>query len=192
MPKTYIHALTKCIQQSAFKYTIPSCMSANMPLTRHEYNSQCLFLQCTLVLIYIILFISFMYLTIHELELWPMCWHILHTLPIVFPINWMPSFSTRTLHQEYIYVVFISVSKKVAFQVLFKGRKILVPVWFITFPYPYLDISNQVLVSYMTSLLAFIPITSSYLLILWLLSHNQINMTFYYVSVCIQKLKDLN
>jgi hypothetical protein len=101
----------------------------------------------------------------------------------------MPSFSTRTLHQEYNYVVFISVSKKVAVQVLFKGRNILVPVWLITFPYPYLAISNHVLVSYMTSLLAFIPITSSYLLILWLLPHNQINMTFYYVSVCIQKLK---
>jgi hypothetical protein len=101
----------------------------------------------------------------------------------------MPSFSTRTLHQEYNYVVFISVSKKVAAQVLFKGRKLLVPVWFITFPYPYLAISNQVLVSYMTSLLAFIPITSSYLLILWLLPHNQINMTFYCVSVCIQRLK---
>jgi hypothetical protein len=101
----------------------------------------------------------------------------------------MPSFSTRTLHQEYNYVVFISVSKKVAAQVLFKGRKLLIPAWFITFPYPYFAISNQVLVSYMTSLLAFIPITSSYILILWLSPHNQINMTFYYVSVCIQKLK---
>ena len=118
-----------------------------------------------------------------------MCWHIIHTLPIVFPINWMSSFSTRTLHQEYNYVVLISVSKKVATQVLFKGRKLLVPVWLITFPYSYLTISNHVLVSYMTSLLAFIPTTSYYLLNLWLLPHNQINMTFYYVSVCIQKLK---
>ena len=98
-----------------------------------------------LALNYIMLFISVMYLTIHELELWPMCWHILHTLPIVFPINWMPSFSTRTLHQEYNFVVFISVSKKVAVQVLFKGRNILVPV------VHNLPISNPALVSYMTS-----------------------------------------
>ena len=135
------------------------------------------------------LFISVTYLSIHGLEFWPMCWHILHTLPIVFPINWMPSFSTRTLHQEYNSVVIISVRKKVAVRVLFKSRKILVPVWLITFPYPYLTISNYVLVSHMTSLLEFIPITSSYLLFLWLLPHNQINMTFDYVNVCIQKLK---
>ena len=129
---------------------------ARVQLSMHTYSVH-------LALNYIILFISIMYLTIHKLEFWPMCWHILHTLPIVFPINWMPSFSTRTLHQEYNYVVFISVRKKVAAQVLFKGRKLLVCVWLITFPYPYLAISNQVLVSYMTSLLAFIPITSSYL-----------------------------
>ena len=118
-----------------------------------------------LALNYIIIFISVMYLTIHKLELWPMCWHILHTLHIVFPINWMSSFSTRTLHQEYNYVVFISVSKKVAIQILFKGRKILVLVWIITFPYLYLSISNHVIVSYMTRLLACILIRISYLLI---------------------------
>ena len=73
-----------------------------------------------LALNYIIIFILVMYLTIHELEFWPMCWHILHTLPIVFPINWMPSFSTQTLHQEYNSAVSISVSKKVAAQVYLK------------------------------------------------------------------------
>jgi hypothetical protein len=41
----------------------------------------------------------------------------------------------------------------------------------------------------MTSFRAFILVTNSYLLILWLLPHNQINMTFYYVDVCIQTLK---
>jgi hypothetical protein len=49
--------------------------------------------------------------------------------------------------------------------------------------------SNHVLVSYMTSFLAFILVTNSYLLILLLLPHNRINMTFYYVKVFIQKLK---
>ena len=130
-----------------------------------------------------------MYLTIHKLEIWPMSWHIIHTLPIVFSTICMPSFLTRTLHQEYNFVVFISIRKKVAAQVLFKIRNLLVPVWLINFPYPYLAISNQVLVSYMTRLLAFIPTTSYYLLNIWLLPHNQINMTFYYVSVCIQKLR---
>jgi hypothetical protein len=102
----------------------------------------------------------------------------------------MPSFSTRTLHQEYNFVVCISVSKKVAVQVLFKGRKShWVFVWYITFLYPYFSISNHVLVSYMTRFPGIIPITSSYLLFLWLLPHNQINMTCYYVSVCIQKIK---
>jgi hypothetical protein len=65
-------------------------------------------------------------------------------------------------------------------------------VWYITFPYPYLAISNHVLVSCMTSFPSIIPISSSYLLFLWLLPHNQINMTCYYVNVCIQKLKSFD
>jgi hypothetical protein len=62
-------------------------------------------------------------------------------------------------------------------------------VWYTTFPYPYLAIYNHVLVSCMTIFNGIIPITSSYLLFLWLLPHNQNNMTCYYVSVCILKLK---
>jgi hypothetical protein len=138
---------------------------------------------------YIMLSISIMYLTIHGLEFWLMCCHILHTLSIIFPINWMPSFPTQTLHQEYNSAVFISVIKKVATQVYLKVGRFWYLVWLIIFPYMYLSISNHVLVSYMTSFLAFILVTSSYLLILWLLPHKQINMTFYYVDVCIQKLK---
>jgi hypothetical protein len=142
-----------------------------------------------LALNYIMLSISVMYLTIHGLEFWPTYCHILHTLPIIFPINWMPSFPTRTLHQEYNYAVFISVRKKVADQIYSKVGSFWYLVWLIIFPYMYLSISNHVLVSYMTIFLAFILVTSSYLLIPWLLPHNQINMTFYYVDVCIQKLK---
>jgi hypothetical protein len=41
----------------------------------------------------------------------------------------------------------------------------------------------------MTSISSIIPITSSYILFLWLLPHNQVNMTCYYVSVCIQNLR---
>jgi hypothetical protein len=37
-----------------------------------------------------------------------------------------------------------------------------------------------------------IPIIGSYILFLWLLSHNQINMTCYYVSVCIQMLRSFD
>ena len=129
----YFHAIIKYIQPLHLVYNSISYY-AWVQFSVHTYSVH-------LALNYIMLFISVMYLTIHKLEFWPMCWHILHTLPIVFPINWMPSFSTRTLHQEYNYVVFISVSKKVAAQVLFKGRKHLVPVWLIKFhihtlPYP--------------------------------------------------------
>jgi hypothetical protein len=101
----------------------------------------------------------------------------------------MPSFSTRTLYQEYNYVVYISVSKNVAVQALFKGRKILGFVWYITFPYPYFSISNHVILSYMTSITDIHSYNNSYLLLLWLLPHNQINMTCYYVNVCIQNLR---
>ena len=134
-----MHVLTKHIQPLHLVYNSITYY-AWVQFSMHSYSVH-------LTLDYIMLSISVMYLTIPELELWPMCWHILHTLPIVFPINWMPSFSTRTLHQECNSMVIISVSKKVAVQVLFKGRKILVLVWLITFPYPYLAISNHVLLS---------------------------------------------
>ena len=142
-----------------------------------------------LALNYIMLSILVMYLTIHGLEFWPMCCHILHTLPIIFPINWMFSFPTWTLHQEYNSAVSISVSKKVAAQVYLKVGSFWYLVWLIIFPYMYLAISNHVLVSYMTSFPAIHSYNNLYLLFLWLLLHNQINMTFYYVDVCIQELK---
>ena len=138
-----MHVLTKHIQPLHLVYNSITHY-AWVQFSMHSYSVH-------LALNYIMLFISIMYLTIRELEFWPMCWHILHTLPIVFPINCMPSFSTRVLHQEYNSVVFIIVRKKVAVQVLFKGRNILVDMWFITFPYPYFSIPNHVLVSYMTS-----------------------------------------
>ena len=130
----YMHVLTKHIQQFHLVYNSITYY-AWVQFSMHTYSVH-------LALNYIMLFISVMYLTIHKLEFWPMCWHILHTLPIVFQINWMSSFSTQTLHQEYNFVVFISVSKNVAAQVLFKGRKILVPVSLITFPYPTMSWSH--------------------------------------------------
>jgi hypothetical protein len=44
----------------------------------------------------------------------------------------------------------------------------------------------------MTIFPGIIPITSSHLLFLWLLPHKKINMTCYYVSVCIQKIKSFD
>ena len=115
----YMHVLTKHIQPLHLVYNSITYY-AWVQFSMHSYSVH-------LALNYIMLFILVMYLTIHKLKLWPMCWHILHTLPYVFPINWLPSFSTRTLHQQYNFVVLISVSKKVAAQVLFKSRKLLVP-----------------------------------------------------------------
>jgi hypothetical protein len=128
-------------------------MSATLPLTRHECNSQCISIQCILALIVQnALYLS--HVSHHPLigNLANVLTHSPHT-PIDFSIIWMPSFLTQTLRQEYNYVVCISVRKKVAVQALFKGRKILLFVWYITFPYPYFAISNHVMVSYMTSFL---------------------------------------
>ena len=112
-----MHVLTKHIQPLHLVYNSITYY-AWLQFSMHTYSVH-------LALNYIMLFISVMYLTIHELELWPMCWRILHTLPIVFPINLIPSFSTWTLHQEYNYVVFISVRKIFAVQTLFISRKFI-------------------------------------------------------------------
>ena len=44
-----IHSQTH--STNAFKYTIISCISATLPLTRHERNSQCISIQCTFAFI---------------------------------------------------------------------------------------------------------------------------------------------
>ena len=130
-----------------------------------------------------------MHLTIHKLEIWPMSWPISTHFPLSSQLLGCLPFRPEHYTKNTILWYLLVLAKRLQSKFYLKVGSSLGIVWYIIFLYPYLAISNHVLVSYMTSFLAFILVTNSYLLILWLLPHNQINMTFYYVDVFIQKLK---